>query len=90
MVTKLPMSSKTIDGIRFNAYSNDHGPPHIDAEVEGMKMKLVFETDEDPPYIKTKNPRIKDQDAKRAFKIFRDNQGTLRAMFNEVQNAREN
>lgn len=44
------MSSKTIDGIRFNAYSNDHDPPHIDAEVDGMKMKLVFATDETPAY----------------------------------------
>jgi hypothetical protein len=84
------MSSKTIDGIRFNAYSNDHDPPHIDAEVDGMKMKFVFETEEDPPYPKTKNPHIKAQDAKRAFQVFRDNQGTLRAMFNKVQNAKKN
>ena len=83
------MSSKTIDGIRFNAYPNDHDPPHIDAEVDGMKMKLVFEDDMNYPYIKTKNPRIKNQDSNRAPSIFCKYQGTLRAMFNK-QNAKKN
>lgn len=80
------MSSKTINGIRFNAYSNDHDPPHIDAEVDGYKMKLVFETDVHFPYVKMKDPRIKSNDARRAFKIFCENQGLLRAMYNK-QNA---
>ena len=83
------MAAKTIDGIRFNAYPNDHDPPHIDAEVDGKKMKLVFEDAANPPYIKNKNPRIKDNDSNRAFRIFCKHQGTLRAMFNKVQNAKK-
>jgi len=83
------MSSLTIKGIRFNAYSNDHDPPHIDAEVTGFKMKMVFETDTAPPYVSRKDRKIKDQDARRAFEIFCDNQGRLRAMFNKVQYARK-
>ena len=83
------MSSKTFDGVRFNAYPNDHDPPHIDAEVDGKLMQFVFETPSQWPYIKYKDFHIKNQDAKRAFKIFRRRQGTLRKMYND-QNAKEN
>ena len=83
------MAAKTIDGVRFNVYSNDHDPPHVDAEVDGKKLKMVFESETHFPYIRSKDPRIKRQDAKRAFAIFIENQGTLRAMFDEVQNAKK-
>ena len=52
-------------------------------------MKMVFESETHFPYIESKHPRIKRQDAKRAFAIFVENQGTLRAIFNKVQNAKK-
>ncbi|MEQ1606121.1 MAG: hypothetical protein ABL999_14760 [Pyrinomonadaceae bacterium] len=83
------MGAKTIQGIRFNAYSNDHDPPHIDAEVDGMKMKMIFGSDDAPPEIGPMNPRIKSNDAKRAFRIFLANQGRLRKLFNETEDKRK-
>ncbi|MFT3745921.1 MAG: hypothetical protein QM785_16740 [Pyrinomonadaceae bacterium] len=83
------MGAKKIQGIRFNAYSNDHDPPHIDAEVDGMKMKIYFETPDSPPYVGPMNPRIKSNDAKRAFQVFVDNQGRLKKLFNDTEGKRK-
>ena len=78
------MSAKTIQGIRFNVYSNDHDPPHVDAEVDGMKMKIFFGTGSEPPHIGPTNPRIKNNDARRAFRIFLENYETLTALYEKV------
>ena len=78
------MGAETIQGIRFNVYPNDHEPPHVDAEVNGMKMKIFFGSTSKPPEIGPMNPRIKRNDAKRAFQIFRDNEDTLKALYKEV------
>lgn len=77
------MGAKTIKGIRFNVYSNDHDPPHVDAEVDGMKMKVFFGTETQPPSIGRMNPRIKNNDAKRAFEIFLDNEPALKEFYEE-------
>ena len=71
------MGAKTIQGISFIVYSNDHDPPHVDAEVDGMKMKIFFGTELVPPSVGPTNPRIKDNHAKRAFQIFLNNEETL-------------
>lgn len=81
------MGAKTIRGIRFNVYSNDHDPPHIDAEVDGMKMKIFFGTETTPPSIGPTNPRIKDNAARRAFQIFLDHEPELKE-FNEEERAK--
>ncbi len=78
------MAAKTIQGIRFNIYSNDHDPPHVDAEVDGMKMKMFFGSETEPPEIGPMNPRIKRNDANRAFRIFLDNEETLKALYEKV------
>lgn len=83
------MGAKTIQGIRFNIYSNDHNPPHVDAEVNGMKMKIYFSSGTTPPQIGQTNPRIKNNDVRRAFEIFCNNELTLLELFEEVQNAKK-
>jgi hypothetical protein len=77
------MGAKTIRGIRFNVYSNDHDPPHVDAEVDGMKMKIFFGTETEPPRVGPTNPRIKDNAVKRAYKIFVDNEPALKEFYEE-------
>jgi len=83
------MGAKTIQGIRFNVYSNDHDPPHVDAEVDGMKMKIFFGTESVPPRIGTTNSRIKNNQARRAFQIFLDNEKTLKTFY-EKEHAKVN
>ncbi len=83
------MSAKTIQGIRFNVYSNDHDPPHVDAEVDGMKMKIFFGTGSTPPSIGPTNPRIKNNDARRAFRIFLENEESLKEFY-EKERAKVN
>jgi hypothetical protein len=83
------MGSKTIRGIRFNYYPNDHDPPHIDAEIDGMKMKIYFGTINRPPSIGPMNPRIKRNDAKRAFEVFLENEQLLKKFYSE-QRAKAN
>jgi hypothetical protein len=78
------MGSKTIQGIRFNVYPNDHDPPHVDAEIDGMKMKIFFGSGTKPPEIGPTNPRIKRNDANRAFRIFLDNEDALKTLYKEV------
>ena len=78
------MGAITIQRIRFNVYPNDHDPPHVDAEVDGMKMKIFFGSSSRPPEIGLMNPRIKRNDAKRAFLIFLDNEETLKTLYKEV------
>ncbi len=78
------MAAKKIQGVRFNIYSNDHDPPHVDAEIDGMKMKIFFGTAGEPPQIGRMNPRIKRNDANRAFRIFLDNEESLRDLYKEV------
>lgn len=82
------MGAITIRKIRFNVYPNDHDPPHVDAEVDGMKMKIYFGTETTPPDIGPTNPRIKDNSARRAFKIFVDNEEALKKFFDE-ENAKK-
>lgn len=83
------MGAKTLQGVRYNVYPNDHNPPHVDAEVNGMKMKIYFSTEQDPPAIGPMNPRIKSNDAKRAFGIFCENESVLWELFQEVQDAKQ-
>lgn len=83
------MGAKTIQGIRYNVYPNDHNPPHVDAEVNGMKMKIYFSTGDIPPKIGPMNSRIKNNEAKRAFEIFCDNESVLWELFKEVQDAKK-
>lgn len=78
------MAAKTIQGVRFNIYSNDHDPPHVDAEIDGMKMKIFFGSTDEPPEIGPMNPRIKRNDANRAFRIFLDNEESLKALYVKV------
>jgi hypothetical protein len=78
------MGSKTIQGIRFNVYPNDHDPPHVDVEIDGLKMKIFFSTGANPPEIGPTNPRIKRNDANRAFRVFLDNEDALKALYKEV------
>jgi hypothetical protein len=77
------VGAKTIRGIRFNVYSNDHDPPHVDAEVDGMKMKIFFGAGSKPPSIGPTNSRIKDNAAKRAFQIFLENESDLKKFYGE-------
>ncbi len=83
------MGAITIQGIRFNIYPNDHDPPHVDVEIYGRKMKIHFAKPGQMPEIGPTDHRIKDSDAKRAYRIFCSNQGKLMAIYKEVQNAKK-
>lgn len=83
------MGALTIKKIRFNIYPNDHDPPHVDVEIYGRKMKIHFAKPGEMPEIGPTDPRIKNQDVSRAYRIFCENQGTLMAKFKEVQDAKK-
>lgn len=83
------MAAITIRGIRFNIYPNDHDPPHVDIEIYGRKMKVNFAEPGQMPQIGPTDPRIKDSDVRRAYRVFCDNQGKLMAKYKEVHDAKK-
>ena len=78
------MSAITIRRIRFNVYPNDHDPPHVDVEIDGLKMAIAFGTDTIPPVIIRKNRRIRRPDVKKALEIFQENQEELKELYRKV------
>jgi hypothetical protein len=83
------MGAITIRGIRFNVYSNDHDPPHVDVEIGGLKMKIQFGSETQPPEITKMNPRIKANEARKAFAIFCESEQELKDLYEGVQDAKK-
>ena len=78
------MGAITIRRIRFNVYPNDHDSPHVDVEIDGLKMQIAFGTEKQPPEVIKKNSRIRRPDATRALDIFQDNQEELKKLYDKV------
>jgi hypothetical protein len=60
------VGSKTFDGVRFVAWTNDHDPPHVHGHYAGMEAIVELMMEERKVRLSSRDDRVKPRNAKRS------------------------